>query len=106
MLVNLGEEPHNKNTTFIVSANIYSEQVNDYIHLWVGGIFNNYDDAYEFWDKWDPPIEEMNSIMEQQRKKGDYSHHELEVGIYSNDPNESRELAFMNKTIDEEHERV
>lgn len=105
MLVDLGEEPQNKNATFIVSASIYSEEANDYIHTWNGGTFNNYDYAYDFWDRWEPLQNDIDSIMLKQRNNGDYSHHELEVRINSNDPEESHELAFMNRTIDEENER-
>lgn len=105
MLVDLGEEPSNKNATFIVAASIYSEQTNTYVHYWEGGIFNNYDDAYECWDQWEPSQDEIDQIMMNERENGDYSHHELEVRICSNDPEENRELAFMNKVIDEENER-
>lgn len=104
MIVDLGEEPVIKDTSFIVSANIYSEQANDYIYRWHGGVFDNYDDAYEFWDQWDPPSREVNNVMKFQRIKGDFSHHELEISIFSSDPNEIRSLAFCNRTIDEEHE--
>lgn len=105
MLVDLGEEPLNKDATFTVTANIYSEQTNIYIHHWEGGIFDNYDDAYECWDRWEPSQDEIDQVMMKERENGDYSHHELEVGILSNDPEESRELAFMNRGVDEENER-
>lgn len=105
MLVDLGEEPRNKDATFTVAANIYSEQANAYIHHWEGGVFNSYDEAYEFWDKWEPSENDISQVMSKERENGDYSHHELEVRILSNDPEESRELAFMNKTIDELNER-
>ncbi len=105
MNVDLGEEPQNKNTTFTVTANIYSEEANDYIHTWTGGTFKSYDEAYEFWDEWEPPQEEIDKIMKLEREQGDYSHHELEIGVWSNDPDDDSELAFMNRTIDVENER-
>lgn len=105
MLVDLGEEPCNKDATFTVAANIYSEQANDYIHHWEGGTFDNYDDAYECWDQWEPSQDEIDQVMKYERENGDYSHHELEVGVWSSDPKESRELAFMNRVVDEENER-
>lgn len=105
MLVDLGEEPRNKNAIFTVMASIYSEQANAYIHHWEGGTFNNYDDAYEYWDSWEPSQEEINQVMQKERANGDYSHHELEVRIQSNDLEESSELAFMNRVVDEENER-
>lgn len=105
MLVDLGEEPSNKNATFTVTANIYSEQANEYIHHWDGGTFDNYDDAYERWDQWEPSQDEIDQVMQKERENGDHSHHELEVGIWSDDPEENRELAFMNRVVDEENER-
>ncbi len=105
MIVDLGEEPHNKDATFTVAANIYSEQANTYIYHWEGGIFDNYDDAYEYWDQWEPSQDEIDRVMMEERENGDYSHHELEVGIWSNDPEESSELAFMNRVVDEANER-
>ena len=105
MIVDLGEEPSIKNARFIVEANIYSELKNDYIHSWFGGEFSSYDKAYEFWDCWNPPNEELIRVMENQRKSGDYSHHELEIGIWSLDQNETRTLAFMNTTLDSANER-
>lgn len=104
MIVDLGEEPINKHAKFTVSASIFSEEANTYIHHWDGKTFDNYDDAYEYWDQWDPPQSEIDEIMRIERSDGDYSHHELEVGIYSDDPDDFSELAFMNRTVDEENE--
>lgn len=105
MLVDCGEEPTIPDAKFTVAANIYSECCNEYVHHWEGGTFDNYDEAYEFWDKWDPPKEEVDEVMRQRREEGDYSHHELEIGVWSENPNESAFLAFMNETLDYEHER-
>ena len=101
MLVNLGSEPINKNNIFTVSANIYSEKVNGYIKHWDGGTFTNYDDAFKFWDSWEPSEDEICSIMKLQRERGDFSHHELEIGIYRD---VEEDLAFTNRSLDIEHE--
>lgn len=101
MVVDLGSEPRSKQETFRVVANIFSEQSNNYIHHWDGGTFDNYDDAYEFWDWWEPPEQEMHEVMKELRKQGDRSHCELEIGIYNED---EEDLAFMNRTIDGIHE--
>lgn len=105
MIVDLGEEPVIKRAIFQVTANIYSERENNYIHNWFGGEFSSYDRAYEFWNDWDPPKEEVDLIMKKQRESGDYSHHELEIGIWSLDQRETSNLAFMNTTLDFTNER-
>lgn len=105
MVVDLGEEPSIKNARFIVEAKIYSESKNDYIHCWFGGEFSSYDKAYEFWDCWNPPKEEVDLIMKKQRESGDYSYHELIIGIWSLDQRETSSLAFMNTTLDFDNER-
>ena len=105
MVVELGEEPLYKDANFTISANIYSEKVNDYIHHWDGGTFDNYDEAYEVWDRWELSKDEIEDIMKHEREEGDYSHHELEIGILSDNPKEPRELAFMNRTVDGDNER-
>jgi len=102
MLVDLGEEPIHKKGPFNVVAKIYSEKENDYIYTKVLGRFNNYDAAFECWDSTNPSIDVIKKIMTQQRDKGDYSHHELEIGIYSD---LDCDLAFLNTTLDPWHER-
>lgn len=106
MLVDLGTEPHNKNATFTVSAAVYSEKENTYIHKWPDKKFPSYDAAYEYWDRWNPKNKELTELMKKRRADGDMSHHELEICIISSDPNETSDLAFFNKTLDEEHENV
>lgn len=104
MIVDLGEDPKIKDAGFIVSANIYSELANGYVKHWSGGEFTTYDEAYEYWDIWEPPSNEVEDFMKKERLNGDHSHYELEIGIFSKDPNEPNSLAFMNRTIDVEHE--
>lgn len=100
MLVDLGEEPKHKNGPFTVAADLYSEQANHYVKHWEGGVYDNYDEAFDRWDRWTP--RNLKKIMEERRKLGDYSHHELEIGIYSK---YDTDLAFMNTTLDEGHEK-
>ena len=105
MLVNIGNPVRSEDqcNTFTVTANIYSEQTNDYIAHWEGGTFDNFQEAYDFWDEWEPPKEEIDNTMLKEREKGDYSHHELEIGIWCDNIN--YDLPFMNMTLDGEHER-
>lgn len=101
MIVDLGSEPNNPVGLFKVSADIYSEKEDCYVHHWSGGSFNNYDEAFEFWDQWEPSENDIYSIMKRRRENGDLSHHELEIGIYSKN---EEDLAFTNRSIDSEHE--
>ena len=101
MIVDLGSEPKDPYGLFDVVAHLYSEKENSYVYGWKGGIFNNYDDAFEFWDQWEPSENEIYSIMKRRREDGDLSHHELEIGIYSEF---EEDLAFTNRSIDAEHE--
>ena len=106
MIVELGEEPTIKNTTFRVIASIYSEEENERIYIQLGGIFDNYDSAYEFWDKWQPSNKILKEFMKNRRKSDHYGHHELEVFIDSDDPNETSSLAYTNTTLDPDGERI
>lgn len=101
MIVDLGSEPKDPYGLFDVIAHLYSEKENSYVHVWKGGIFNNYDDAFEFWDQWGPSENEIYSIMKRRREDGDLSHHELEIGIYNI---VEEDLAFTNRGVDTEHE--
>lgn len=105
MLVNLGSPVRleDQQNTFTVTANIYSEQANDYVGCLEGGTFDNFQEAYDFWDEWEPPKEKIDEKMLEERASGDYSHHELEIGIWCKDLD--YDLPFMNMTLDGEHER-
>lgn len=103
MQVDMGTEPskEEKIGIFTVQANIYSESANDYIAHWDGGVFNNYDDALNYWDDWALCANEVDEIMHQRRLDGDHSHHELEIGIYSNS---LCDLPLMNLELDVSNE--
>lgn len=105
MLISLGESIplEDQQNTFVVVANIYSEKINDYVDHWTGGTFNTFKEAYDFWDEWEPPKDEIDQFMLETRAKGDYSHHELEIGVWCDDLD--YDLPFMNMTLDLEHER-
>lgn len=106
MIVSLGKHVTIKDqqNTFVVSANIYSEKTNDYVKHWDGGTFDNYQEAYDFWDEWEPPKDEINQFMSDVRDNKDYTHYELEIGMWCDDI--EYDLPFMNMTLDLEHERT
>lgn len=105
MIVDLGETPskEDQENTYTVSANIYSEKANDYIGHWDGGTFDSYQKAYDFWNYWEPPKDEIDETMRKERESGDYSHHELEIGVWCD--NIDCSLPFMNMTLDLENEK-
>lgn len=107
MLVDMGNKPSNPHALFQVIARIYSEKENEYVKAWIGGVFPaDYEKALEFWDEWEPPKQEIENTMQYRRENlHDYSHHELEISIATNDIYEESTLAFMNSTLDGEHEK-
>ena len=96
-----GRIPTSSRGKFTVTANIYSSDCNDYVHHWFGGVFSNHDYAYAFWNSWWPNKKEIDEIMEERRAEGDYSHHELEIGLWDED---GTDLEFYNETLDYENE--
>lgn len=105
MIVELGEEPTIKNTIFRVIATIYSEEENERIYAQLGGVFDNYNNAYEFWDKWQPSNKTIKEFMKDRRNFGHCGHHELEIMIESDNPNETSSLAYTNTTLDPDGEK-
>lgn len=96
MLVSLGEDPVIKRAKFSVTADIYSVQDDDYIHEWFGGEFSSYDKAFEYWDIWNPPEDQVLDILSMQMP-GDY---ELEIYIWSSEIDEPSELAFLSRALE------
>ncbi len=105
MIISIGDDLNEaeKQGTFVVTANIYSEAENDYVAHWDGGTFSNYEQALEFWDEWAPPKDEIDKIMISRRANGDHSHYELEIGIWCDGLD--YDLPFINMTLDQGHEK-
>lgn len=80
-----------------VSANIYSEEVGDYIEHYEGGEFEDYDEAYEFWDNWWPDMEDVLHAAREDAEEHPGNHYELEIGLWDEDGND---LEFHNEGID------
>ena len=98
MIIDCGYEPINKFGNFTVSGNIYSETDNTYVEHFDGKTFTNYYKALAFWNEWMPPYKELSEYMNKIRESGDFSHYELEVGLWSDDCHDS--LEFMNMSLD------
>lgn len=68
---------------YIVTANLYSEECNDYIYHWEGKTFNNYDDAFNFWSEWTPDDVDDQVKAWKREHSGDCL--ELEIGLWNKD---------------------
>lgn len=101
MIIDCGYEPRNKFGNFTVSGNIYSEIANTYVEHFEGKTFTNYDKALEFWNEWMPPYKELSEYINEIRESGDFSHYELEVGLWDDS---GYALEFMNMSLDQDWE--
>ena len=73
---------------FTVYANICDG--NDYIKNYIGGEFDDYDEAYEFWDGWSPDREDVKrTIMEDSKESGTpLNEYDLQIGLWDEDGND------------------
>ncbi len=76
-----------------VSANIYSSYTNDYIHHWEGGVFDTYEDAYSFWNKWYPPKNEVSGVVDDWNEKNPGDELDIEIGLWG--PDEEKHEFFV-----------
>ncbi len=79
---------------YIVTANLYSEECNDYIYHWEGKTFDNYDDAHNFWNFW--WLDDLDDQVKAWKKEhaGDYL--ELEIGLWNKD---REDVDFWNEAV-------
>jgi hypothetical protein len=87
--------------SYFVTANLYSQDVNDYVEHWDGGSFDDLGAARSFWDSWLP---DADSVAEVCRR--DYADnmgaspsgiYELEVGLWDE---AGHEVEFWNQGVD------
>lgn len=76
-----------------VSANIYSSYTNDYIHHWEGGVFDTYEEAYSFWNKWYPPKNEVSGVVDDWNEKNPGDELDIEIGLWG--PDEEKHEFFV-----------
>ena len=76
-----------------VSANIYSSYTNDYIHHWEGGVFDTYEEAYSFWNKWYPPKNEVSGVVDDWNEKTPGDELDIEIGLWG--PDEEKHEFFV-----------
>ena len=79
-----------------VTANIYSEEAGDYIEHYEGGEFEDYDEAYEFWDNWWPDMEDVRRVTREDAEEHPGNHYELEIGLWDED---GYDVEFYNEGI-------
>ena len=86
--------------SYFVSANLYSQDLNDYVAHWDGGTFDDLEAARKFWDSWCP---DADAVAEACRRdyveKSDASpsgNYELEVGLWDE---QGYDVEFWNRTV-------
>ena len=80
---------------FEVTANLYNGV--DYYEHWDGGTFDNEDDAYNFWNDWWPPEDEVKAAAAECIENGDNPDEiELEIGVWDEDGND---VYFWNEGV-------
>lgn len=79
---------------YIVTANLYSEEYNDYIYHWEGKTFDNYDDAFNFWNFWRP--DDVDDQVKAWKKDHAGDCLELEIGLWNKD---GEDVEFWNEAV-------
>lgn len=82
-----------------VTANVYSEECNDYIEHWHGGTFDTFEEAEEFWEMWLPPADEVQAAVDNDWTEDMSDHYELEVGVWDHDTGEGVDECFWNEGL-------
>lgn len=89
---------------FIVSANLYSEEANDYIYNWAGGEFDSEEEGRDFWNNWWPDEEEVAQQAANWRYDHPDDNLELEIGLWDNRDDDwdfkDRALEFYVENVD------
>lgn len=98
-----GLKPSYEGAQFTVCANVYCEQVNDYVEHFEGHTFSNYEMAVDYWEQWMPPMEEVRKAVRECHAEFDdenvSDHYEIEVAIWDEDGNCPDEY-FYNETVE------
>ena len=100
MVVSFGEEC--QLDSGVVIAYLFSAKEQKVIHHWKDNYFSSYNDAFNFWENWDQPINDCVDIMKYRRLNGDFSRHTLSIAIWCED---AFDLPYMEIVVDKEHER-
>ena len=82
--------------SYSITANLYSEEANDYIYHWDGPTFkrmSSLNKAKECWNGWWPPEEDLKKQIKAWKKEHAGDALELEIGLWDGEGNE---LEFLN----------
>ena len=89
---------------YTVSANVWCEHTNDYTgDHWVGGTFESYEEAQDFFLGWMPDGGELREACREDSAylpEGASRHYEVEVAVWDEDGNLAEEDDFYTETID------
>lgn len=97
-------EPDYEGAEYKVSANIWSEQSNDYIEHYDGHTFANYELANDYWAGWMPDMDEVRKAVREWHAGYEgmevSDHYEIEVAIWDENGELVNECDFYNETIE------
>lgn len=77
--------------SYAISANLYSEEVNDYIYHWDGPQFKRKSSlakAKDCWSHWWPPEQKAKKQIEDWKKEHPCDNLEIEIGLWDGEGNE------------------
>lgn len=77
--------------SYNISANLYSEEMNDYIHHWDGPVFKRLsaiNKAEDIWNTWFPPEDETKAVIKKWRKDHPCDYLEIEIGLWDGNGDE------------------
>lgn len=94
-----GLAPDYEGAEYDVCANVYSEQLNDYVAHFEGHTFRNYEMASDFFRNWMPPEDEVQAALMEANRDGIVGHFEVEVAIWDETGNLAEEDDFYNETV-------
>lgn len=90
-------KPDYEGARYEVCANLYSEELCDYVAHYDGHVFDNYEMASDFYDVWMPDRDEL---VRDARESGVGGHFEVEVAIWDETGNLTYEDDFYNETVE------
>ena len=81
---------------YIVCANLYCGELNDYVYHWDGGEFTSLEEATEFYNIYRPDEKEIERQIIEAQKDFPKSEFELEIGLWDS---EGRDVEFYNEGL-------
>ena len=77
--------------SYRVTANL-DDGKGDYLAHWIGGVFDDADEAIKFWEGWMPPRDEVEALVEEAIEEfgNDPDDFCLQIGVWDENGNDIR----------------